>query len=139
VSNGGGDGALSFVVASSQPWLTVNGAASATLTAPATLTIAADPAGLGDLSTTMAELRLTSVINPLDVLVVPVTLLKGNLVSGQPATEERTCVVATGETLATIAEREYGDARQWPRIFEANRDRLSDPNILTPGQKLRLP
>jgi LysM repeat protein len=139
VSNGGGEGALGFVVASSQPWLTVNGAASATLTAPATLTITADPAGMADLSTTMAERRLTSVADALDVLVVPVTLLKGNLVSGQPATEEQTCIVATGETLATIAKREYGDARQWPRIFKANRDRLSDPNVIVPGQKLRLP
>jgi uncharacterized protein YidB (DUF937 family)/LysM repeat protein len=47
--------------------------------------------------------------------------------------------VAAGDTLSKIAKHHYGDANQWPRIFEANRDVLSDPNRIFPGQVLRIP
>ncbi len=48
-------------------------------------------------------------------------------------------VVATGETLSKIAKQYYGDPALYPRIFEANRDILTDPNKIRPGQKLRIP
>ncbi|MDA1307518.1 MAG: LysM peptidoglycan-binding domain-containing protein, partial [Acidobacteria bacterium] len=38
-----------------------------------------------------------------------------------------------------IAKREYGDAAAWTRIFEANRDTLTNPDLIHPGQTLRLP
>jgi nucleoid-associated protein YgaU len=119
VSNVGGENELNFVATSNQPWLTVNGAASASLAAPATLTLSANPAELADLSATVAELRLTNTRDPQDIVIVPVTVLKGNLVSGEPAPEETTCIVEEGETLATIAKRVYGDANQWRKIFYA--------------------
>jgi nucleoid-associated protein YgaU len=48
-------------------------------------------------------------------------------------------VVEKGETLSKIAERYYGDASLYPKIFEANRDVLKDPNMIRIGQKLRIP
>ena len=48
-------------------------------------------------------------------------------------------VVAKGDTLSKIAEQYYGDATLYPKIFEANRDILEDPNKIKPGQKLRIP
>ncbi len=48
-------------------------------------------------------------------------------------------VVKKGDTLSKIAEEHYGDARLYPKIFEANRDILTDPNRIKPGQKLRIP
>ena len=51
----------------------------------------------------------------------------------------RNYTVARGDTLAKIAEREYGDSQQWVRIYEANRDFISDPDVLYPGQTLRIP
>jgi nucleoid-associated protein YgaU len=51
----------------------------------------------------------------------------------------RTYVVAKGDSLSKIAQREYGDAKQWTRIFEANRDSIQDPDLIHPGQTLRLP
>jgi nucleoid-associated protein YgaU len=48
-------------------------------------------------------------------------------------------VVQKGDTLSKIAEEVYGDKMLYPQIFEANRDILSDPNKLKPGQKLRIP
>ncbi|MFN7827392.1 MAG: LysM peptidoglycan-binding domain-containing protein [Acidobacteriota bacterium] len=46
--------------------------------------------------------------------------------------------VIAGDTLSKIAKRYYGDANQYPRIFEANRDQLSDPDKIRVGQELKL-
>lgn len=47
--------------------------------------------------------------------------------------------VKSGETLSKIAQRYYGDASLYPKIFEANKDVLKDPNLIRVGQKLRIP
>ncbi len=47
--------------------------------------------------------------------------------------------VASGETLSSIAEQWYGDPGSFPIIFEANRDQLTDPDVIVPGQQLRIP
>ncbi|MFN6204426.1 MAG: LysM peptidoglycan-binding domain-containing protein [Acidobacteriota bacterium] len=46
--------------------------------------------------------------------------------------------VIAGDTLSKIAKRYYGDANQYPRIFEAKRDQLSDPDKIRVGQELKL-
>lgn len=51
----------------------------------------------------------------------------------------QTHIVQKGDTLSKIADRYYGDATLYPKIFEANRDVLKDPNKIKPGQKLRIP
>jgi nucleoid-associated protein YgaU len=47
--------------------------------------------------------------------------------------------VKKGETLWKIAEQYYGDGSLYPKIFDANRDILKDPNRINIGQKLRIP
>jgi nucleoid-associated protein YgaU len=47
--------------------------------------------------------------------------------------------VKKGETLSKIAEQYYGDSSLYMTIFEANRNILSDPNLIKVGQKLRIP
>jgi nucleoid-associated protein YgaU len=47
--------------------------------------------------------------------------------------------VVSGDTLSGIAQQWYGDASQWPRLFEANRDQISNPDLIFPGQVLRVP
>ena len=47
--------------------------------------------------------------------------------------------VVSGDTLSGIAQRFYGDGALFPRIFEANRDQISNPNLVFPGQVLRIP
>lgn len=47
--------------------------------------------------------------------------------------------VAEGESLLTIAEDEYGDGEHWRIIYNANRDSIDQPNLIYPGQVLRLP
>ena len=48
-------------------------------------------------------------------------------------------VVQKGDSLSKIAEEFYGDKMLYPKIFEANRNLLSDPDKIKPGQKLRIP
>lgn len=47
--------------------------------------------------------------------------------------------VAEGQDLHVLAAYYYGDARQWVKIFEANRDQIINPNLIYPGQVLRVP
>jgi len=55
------------------------------------------------------------------------------------AANERLYTVKAGDSLSKIAKHEYGDANAWPKIFEANKDILKDPNKIFPGQKLKIP
>jgi LysM repeat protein len=49
-------------------------------------------------------------------------------------------VVQPGDTLRSIAQQAYGDAEQWPRIYQANRDVIGpDPDALQAGTRLLLP
>lgn len=51
----------------------------------------------------------------------------------------RTYTVVRGDTLSRIAKQFYGDANQWRRIFEANRDIIKNPDLIKPGQVLAIP
>lgn len=51
----------------------------------------------------------------------------------------RTHVVEKGESLWAIAERYYGNGNEWPRIHEANRERIEDPDVIHPGWELTIP
>ena len=51
----------------------------------------------------------------------------------------RTYTVKAGDTLSKIAKDQLGDAHAYTKIFEANRDQLSDPDKIKPGQVLKLP
>jgi nucleoid-associated protein YgaU len=62
--------------------------------------------------------------------------------TGKPESDNpytQTYVVKKGDTLSRIAEEFYGDKMLYPKIFEANRDQLTDPDKIKPGQKLRIP
>lgn len=52
---------------------------------------------------------------------------------------EKTYTVKKGDSLSKIAKRVYGDAQQWRRIHEANRDIIDNPDLIHPGQVLKLP
>lgn len=58
--------------------------------------------------------------------------------SGSTAQDDSYVVVA-GDSLSKIAKRQYGDMNLWRRIYEANRDQIKDPDLIHPGQKLRIP
>ena len=47
--------------------------------------------------------------------------------------------IKSGDTLSAIAKQFYGDASQYPKIFEANREVIKDPNKIFVGQKIIIP
>ncbi|PNQ74914.1 peptidoglycan-binding protein LysM [Hanstruepera neustonica] len=47
--------------------------------------------------------------------------------------------VVSGDTLGKIAKTYYGNAMKYPVIFEANKPMLKDPDLIYPGQVLRIP
>jgi nucleoid-associated protein YgaU len=50
-----------------------------------------------------------------------------------------TYTVAKGDSLSKIAKKLYGNANRWRDIFDANRDQLDNPDLIQPGQILKLP
>ncbi len=56
-----------------------------------------------------------------------------------PAPEARYHTVKSGDTLSKIALAMYGDMMKYPVIFEANKPMLKDPDLIYPGQVLRIP
>jgi nucleoid-associated protein YgaU len=62
-----------------------------------------------------------------------------NVESGSSSTATKIYEVVSGDSLSKIAKREYGNANEWRRIYEANQDILKDPDKIQPGQKLKIP
>ena len=58
---------------------------------------------------------------------------------GAPVSGARTYAVQPGDSLSKISKQFYGDANQYMKIFEANKDKLSDPDKIKPGMELRIP
>lgn len=56
-----------------------------------------------------------------------------------PPAPAQTHTVAKGDTLSAIAKQYLGKANDWPKIFEANRDVLKDPDRIQVGQVLKIP
>lgn len=56
-----------------------------------------------------------------------------------PSAAGRTHKVAKGDTLSAIARQYYGNANDYGKIFEANKDQLKDPDKIQVGQTLRIP
>jgi nucleoid-associated protein YgaU len=61
----------------------------------------------------------------------------GGTAAAEPA--GRTYTVKSGDTLSAIARQHLGDANAYMKIFDANRDQLSDPDKIKPGQTLKIP
>ncbi|HXG90583.1 MAG TPA: LysM peptidoglycan-binding domain-containing protein [Vicinamibacterales bacterium] len=51
----------------------------------------------------------------------------------------RTYTVQAGDTLSKIAKEHLGNANNYMKIFDANKDQLSDPDKIKPGQVLKIP
>lgn len=71
--------------------------------------------------------------------VASVTSVDNQMTVANPEPEAQYHDVVSGDTLSAIAKKYYGDAGKYPKIFEANKPMLSDPDKIYPGQKLRIP
>jgi nucleoid-associated protein YgaU len=59
--------------------------------------------------------------------------------NAKPAAQATTYTVKSGDTLSKIAKQYLGDANDYMKIFEANKDQLNDPDKIKPGQVLKIP
>jgi LysM repeat protein len=61
--------------------------------------------------------------------------------AAQPAAEpeEEYYVIQKGDSLWKIASKYYNDGNKWPKLFEANKEIILDPDKIFPGQKIRIP
>ena len=59
--------------------------------------------------------------------------------AGAAAQSQRTYTVKAGDTLSKIAKEHLGNANAYMDIFNANKDQLSDPDKIKPGQVLKIP
>ena len=70
-------------------------------------------------------------------VATPRTQTAGASVSGGQST--RTYTVQAGDSLSKISKQFYGDANKYMKIFEANKDKMSDPDHLRAGTDLIIP
>lgn len=68
-----------------------------------------------------------------------VEVVDNRLKVATPEPEATYHTVVKGDTLSKIAQTVYGDMMKYPIIFEANKPMLKDPDLIYPGQVLRIP
>ena len=57
----------------------------------------------------------------------------------EPEPEVQYYTIVSGDSLSKIAKVHYGNAMDYPKIFEANKEVIKDPDLIYPGQKIRIP
>jgi nucleoid-associated protein YgaU len=67
-----------------------------------------------------------------------------DVTSGQSSTAPtsptgQSYTVKSGDSLSKIAKQFYGDASKWHRIYDANRDKIKNPDLIHPGQEFTIP
>ena len=55
------------------------------------------------------------------------------------ASAGQTYTVKSGDSLSKIAKHFYGDGNKWHRIYEANKDKIKNPDLIHPGQEFTIP
>ena len=64
----------------------------------------------------------------------------GGSSSTAPAADSaQSYTVKSGDSLSKIAKHFYGDGSKWHQIYEANRDKIKNPDLIHPGQELTIP
>ncbi len=59
--------------------------------------------------------------------------------SPKPVNQNKTYTVVRGDCLWNIAKKFYGNGSQYTKIYNANRDKIRNPNLIYPGQVLTIP
>jgi nucleoid-associated protein YgaU len=74
-------------------------------------------------------------------IVADIQVTGGSAAGAHPpaAPAAKTYTVKAGDTLSHIAKEHLGNANAYMKIFELNKDQLTDPDKIKPGQVLRLP
>lgn len=65
--------------------------------------------------------------------------VKPQPVAAKPEPEFTFYTIVKGDSLSKIAKKYYGDALKWNTLFEANREVIQNPDLIYPGQVIRVP
>jgi len=57
----------------------------------------------------------------------------------EPADDVEYYTIESGDSLSKIAKQFYGNAMDYPKLFDANKEVIKDPDLIYPGQKIRVP
>ena len=82
------------------------------------------------------SIKAENIVNAIEVVKAPAPEAAP---TPEPATEGQIYEVVAGDTLGAIAQKYYGRASEYMKIFEANRDILDNPDLIKVGQKLKIP
>ena len=77
------------------------------------------------------------------ILSLLLILVAGGPLHGEgpegPVKRFKVHIVREGENLHSIAAKYYNNARLWKVIYDVNEDRIEDPNLIHPGDRLLIP
>lgn len=90
-----------------------------------------------DVNKVWNQIKLVSKDYKLDLMAEITYLTDAPAPKATPA--QRIHKVVVGDTLSKIAQTYYGKASDYMKIFEANKDKLKDPDKIFPGQELIIP
>lgn len=88
-----------------------------------------------DYGTKTANIKFSNTSKP----KASVSKTRSTTSSPKPKNTAKTHKVVSGDTLWAIAKRYYGNGSQYPKIFNANKDKINNPNLIFPGQVLTIP
>ena len=57
----------------------------------------------------------------------------------EKAAAPRTYTIKSGDSLSKIAKQYYGNAQDWQKIYQANKDKIKNPDLIHPGQTIIIP
>jgi nucleoid-associated protein YgaU len=80
--------------------------------------------------------KADNIVNAIEVVKAPEP---AKAAAPAPKADVRVYEVVAGDTLGAIAQKYYGKASAYMKIFEANRDILDNPDLIKVGQKLKIP
>ncbi|MDF1584645.1 MAG: peptidoglycan-binding protein LysM [Methyloprofundus sp.] len=74
-----------------------------------------------------------------DVETAAETQTEADIISALEPDNIEYYIIQSGDSLSKIAKKYYNNAAEYPRIFEANKEVIKNPDLIYPGQKIRIP
>ena len=83
-------------------------------------------------------------VDDTNLIVKPLDVHRAEAAEAQAAAAEEEptftfYTVERGDSLSKIAKQHYGDANRWKDLFEANKEVIKNPDLIYPGQQIRVP
>lgn len=91
-----------------------------------------------DFGTKICKIKFPKTPKPVAVAPTPAPK-RATTTSPAPKQQNKTYTVVRGDCLWNIAKKFYGNGSQYTKIYNANKDKIRNPNLIYPGQVLTIP